>query len=54
MTHEPKAIDQGLLIGASAPYIHDLRLHYWLENLISVYLKGHLSVARLSGVKVKI
>jgi hypothetical protein len=29
-------------------------LHYWHENLISVYLKGHLSVARLSGVKVKI
>jgi hypothetical protein len=29
-------------------------LHYWLENLISVYLKGHLSVARFGGVKVEI
>jgi hypothetical protein len=29
-------------------------LHYWLENLISVYLKRHLSVARLSSVKVEI
>jgi hypothetical protein len=29
-------------------------LHYWLEDLISVYLEGHLSVARLSGVKVEI
>jgi hypothetical protein len=32
----------------------ELWLHYWLENLISVYLEGHLSVARLSGVKFKI
>jgi hypothetical protein len=32
----------------------ELWLHYWLENLISVYLEGHLSVARLSGVKVEI
>jgi hypothetical protein len=29
-------------------------LYYWLEILISVYLEGHLSVARLNGVKVEI
>jgi hypothetical protein len=29
-------------------------LHYWLENLISVCLKGHLSVARVGSVKLEI
>jgi hypothetical protein len=29
-------------------------LHYWLENLISVYLEGDLSVARIGGVKFEI
>jgi hypothetical protein len=31
-----------------------LLLDCWLENLISVYLKGHLSIVRLGGVKVEI